>query len=464
MAQQRVHGGVTPRRLCGEAVQPCHPHGLGLQRPLRAGGPFLVAQRGAVRLPGRRRVQGQRRPILRQAGIGVLPGVERGPQHDRGLVGGGGVDQRLPEQVRRRGVDEQRAAAHLQFGAPLRIGAQPGDRRELRHVEQLETDRGVRGGGPVGVRHRDGQAGDGGVGVGEVLQQRVILLPGGGANIDGAGGVVAEHAGVHEHGAGRGAVEPATVQPLLGFAGAHEPPHAVDHRLDPGVVVVAVGPARRVDLSRGHADGQQRGHQQRGLLAAAADAAVQRAHRAERAPVGGRVGDVFGAPVVGFDNRPFHVQPGDARVQLAGDRGAAGLQPFVVDTWPEDVVDEDVFGQRGSPGARAPQHQRVVGVSQQRFRAAVQDVGERQGADHQLHQGSLVGVEVRQHRVGGDRPSVDRRDPVLMASMRVLMQRGGEQGGEHGHVLVVVDGWWSVGYWNTVRRTMPYMPMWRRRW
>ena len=85
--------------------------------------------------------------------------------------------------------------------------------------------------------------------------------------------VVAEGAGVHEHGARRGGVEPSQVKHSLGLAGAQKVPFAVGPGFHPGVVVVGVGPARRIDLPGGNARRPQRRHGQHRFLTAASHAA-----------------------------------------------------------------------------------------------------------------------------------------------------------------------------------------------
>ena len=67
--------------------------------------------------------------------------------------------------------------------------------------------------------------------------------------------VATKHFGVHQHTARSRLVEPAQIENGLGLAGAEEIPFAVYPGLHPGVVVVGVSPARRVNLAGGNADG-----------------------------------------------------------------------------------------------------------------------------------------------------------------------------------------------------------------
>ena len=85
------------------------------------------------------------------------------------------------------------------------------------------------------------------------------------------------------------------------------------------------------------------------------------------------------------------------------DAAAAWFEALVVDPRPEHVVDEDVLRQCRGPCAAPAQLQGVVHVVQQRRRLAFEDIGGRQGADEQMHQGAAVAVEPADERVGGDR-------------------------------------------------------------
>ena len=62
--------------------------------------------------------------------------------------------------------------------------------------------------------------------------------------------VIAENPGMKQQGAGSRLVEPTQIQHGFGLAGAEEVPLAIDVGLHPCVVVVAMGPAGRIDLSR----------------------------------------------------------------------------------------------------------------------------------------------------------------------------------------------------------------------
>ena len=73
--------------------------------------------------------------------------------------------------------------------------------------------------------------------------------------------VVGEQARVHQHGASGGGGEPTAVKRLFGLASAQVVPFAIDIRFDPGVVVIAMGPKRGVNLTSGDAVCAQCGDQ-----------------------------------------------------------------------------------------------------------------------------------------------------------------------------------------------------------
>lgn len=83
--------------------------------------------------------------------------------------------------------------------------------------------------------------------------------------------VTAEGFGVDHHAAGGGDGEPAHVELGVGLAGAEEFPFTVGPYFDPGVIVVAVGPAGGVALAGGDADGAECCDGEGGLFAAAAE-------------------------------------------------------------------------------------------------------------------------------------------------------------------------------------------------
>ncbi len=103
---------------------------------------------------------------------------------------------------------------------------------------------------------------------------------------------------VAEHGPPRGGDKPSHIQPRLRLAGPQEPPLPAVKGLDPGVVVVAVGPPGGVDLPCGYTHAPHGVHREHGLLAAAPAARLIHRHCRGRADVRGPVGDVLRAPAI----------------------------------------------------------------------------------------------------------------------------------------------------------------------
>ena len=118
--------------------------------------------------------------------------------------------------------------------------------------------------------------------------------------------VVAKGSCVHQQGARGRRVEPPEIQHGLGLAGSHEIPLAVGPGLHPGVVIVGVGPARRIDLSRRNADAAQGGHGEGRFLATASDGRLHAGQGRKCAPVARLVGHALVAPVVHLQNRLLH--------------------------------------------------------------------------------------------------------------------------------------------------------------
>ena len=60
--------------------------------------------------------------------------------------------------------------------------------------------------------------------------------------------IVAEHPGVHQQSTACRRIEPSQIEDRLGLTSSHKVPFTVGPSLDPGVVVVRMGPAGSVDL------------------------------------------------------------------------------------------------------------------------------------------------------------------------------------------------------------------------
>ena len=103
---------------------------------------------------------------------------------------------------------------------------------------------------------------------------------------------------MQQHGSGNRGIEPTQVQYRFRFARTHEMPPSVNKHLDPGVVVVRVRPARRVDLPCRYPRRTQCRHGQHGLLPAAAVSRADGRQRRRCPRVRRSVGRPLVAPMV----------------------------------------------------------------------------------------------------------------------------------------------------------------------
>lgn len=162
--------------------------------------------------------------------------------------------------------------------------------------------------------------------------------------------IVAKDTCVHEQCPRCRGVEPPQVEHGLGFAGAHKPPLAVGPGLDPGMVVVGVGPAWGVDLPCRNAHCAQCRNGERALLAATPGSRLHALQRRRGARVAGLVGHMLVAPVVHLEYGVFHAQAFHAVFQLLVKHKPGAVERLVVDAQRQHKVHEDVVGYRFPPG------------------------------------------------------------------------------------------------------------------
>ena len=187
--------------------------------------------------------------------------------------------------------------------------------------------------------------------------------------------VAAEHLRVHQHAARGRLVEPPEVQDRLGLAGAEEVPFAVHPGFDPGVVVVGVCPARRVDLAGGDAHGAEGGHRERTLFAASARGGLQGGEGRRGAGVGGLVGDVLVAPVVDFQHRLAHRESRHAFLQFLVVLRAEAVEGLVVHPCGQYEVEPLALGHLRPPGELAAGAEGTFGLLAVKLHAVVGHVG-----------------------------------------------------------------------------------------
>ncbi len=211
--------------------------------------------------------------------------------------------------------DQQVAEPRVELGAAILVGFHLCQRVIFGVIVQFEAHGGVFGGQVVFVIYRDICRGRVGV-VGEQVDAGVVRC----ALVDLFGTfVAAEDIGVYHHGACGNIGEPAHVEGGGGFAGAEEVPFAIDPDLDPGVVVVAVRPARGVALAGGDANGAQGSDGERALLAATPVRSLQCGQRCGGARIGGLIINILVAPVVHLQRRIVHAHVFNAVFELVED-------------------------------------------------------------------------------------------------------------------------------------------------
>jgi len=130
--------------------------------------------------------------------------------------------------------------------------------------------------------------------------------------------------------------------------------------LDPGVVIVAVGPAGDIDLPGGDTYAPQGGDQEGRLLpAAAAGIAVDR-EGGGGALVLGLVGGLLMAPSVDLQHGLLKRQSTDTGPEGVVKNPAMEGEVLVVHSGGEDVVEKGLFLQRCAPGRGGSEGEGVV--------------------------------------------------------------------------------------------------------
>ena len=190
--------------------------------------------------------------------------------------------------------DNHVAMAGGERGAALGIGLLRGHGVELGVIVEFKLHTGVADGLAQGIVHHDSDLRRGGI----VVDDVDLGVAGRAAHHLLRTVVVAEDLRVHQHAARSTLVEPSQVQDRLRLAGPEEVPLSVGPGLHPGVVVVGVGPAGRIDLAGGDAHAPEGRHEQRRLLAAASIGRADGGQGRAGARVGGPIRDVLMTPVV----------------------------------------------------------------------------------------------------------------------------------------------------------------------
>ncbi len=203
--------------------------------------------------------------------------------------------------------------------------------------------------------------------------------------------MVTEDAGVHQHGARGGLVEPRHVKLGFGFARPEERPLAVHPHLDPSVVVVGMRPARRVDLTRGNTHGAHGGHREGRLLAATPLGGTHHGQRRRSAAVGGGIGGLLVAPVVHLQRGVVQRHARDTAAERIVIDHAELVQPLVVNPHGQHEVTEQLLGDVAPPRHLATGAKRHAHVVEKKFAVVIARVGRAHGSVKELHRLALLG-------------------------------------------------------------------------
>ena len=121
-----------------------------------------------------------------------------------------------------------------------------------------------------------------------------------------AGGNSVKPSGMNHHGPGRRICKPSVIQGRR-FACAEKIPYALMPDFHPGMIVVTVGPFRRVYLSGRNSDTPHRVHCKHGFFSAPSVSSAVYGQGGQRPVVAAVIGSFLGAPVVYFFRRGFSV-------------------------------------------------------------------------------------------------------------------------------------------------------------
>ena len=216
--------------------------------------------------------------------------------------------------------------------------------------------------------------------------------------------VVAKGSGMEHHRPHHRGVKPSVVQHGGRFARPEVVPLSIYPRLDPGVVVVRMRPAGRIDLPRRYADGPEHRDDEGTLLAAAAEGIPQRGYWAGGPPIGGLIGDVLVCPAIERQHRLLHRHGIDEGGQFVVIGSPEVIQHLVIHPLREDKGAEESVRDLLPPRHLLPRPQRQPDI--------IQMIGD--AVIHQVRQ-THIGVEVG-HRIpllGGhvdEAEGVGRRD------------------------------------------------------
>ena len=186
-----------------------------------------------------------------------------------------------------------------------------------------------------------------------------------------------EAAAVYQQRAAGRAGKPAAVQRFLRLTRTEKMPCAVAEHLDPRMIVVAVRPARRIDLPGRKTGCAQRIDGKCGFLAAPPKAGAPRIQRADRPVVGRAVADLLRVPIVDRQRcftrgKPLHAIP-----QLRIKEAPAVAKRLLVYARMEHIIEKQRLRQRLCERRMLPQEKPMLGAGPEQCKIIVCPVAER---------------------------------------------------------------------------------------
>ena len=159
---------------------------------------------------------------------------------------------------------------------------------------------------------------------------------------------------VHQHGTGSRRIEPGQIEHSLRLTGAQKVPLSVGPGLYPGMIVIGVSPAGRVDLSGRNAHGTQGSHRERAFLTTAPIGRPEGGKRSRGAAVGRLVGDMLMTPMVDLQNGIIHTHAADTVLQFLVKDHARTVEMLIVHPDRQHKVAEEQVGHSVAPRHVAP--------------------------------------------------------------------------------------------------------------
>ena len=152
---------------------------------------------------------------------------------------------------------------------------------------------------------------------------------------------------------------------------------SVGPSLHPRMIVVGMGPTRRIDLAGRNADGTQGSHGKGALLATTARGGTHGSHRSGRAGVGRLIGHMLMAPMVDLEDGLLHAQPLDAVLQFVIIDDTEAVQVLVVDTNGEDEMAKLALRHLATPCHLLARLERLAHVGKEEVGRIIRLVGHR---------------------------------------------------------------------------------------